>query len=142
MSNTGYKTKGKEALIALLEEHSQTTMSADTIHELLTQQGINLNLTTIYRNLDKLAETHKILKFPASDGHKAYYQIMKRSCCNHLHLQCSHCGKVIHLDCKYMSDFANHISNEHGFDLTFDHSILFGLCSDCKNLLQEEKKKK
>jgi Fur family ferric uptake transcriptional regulator len=143
MKTISYNTKGRQALIDLLEKHADTTLSADEIHQLLEDKGIDLNLTTIYRNLDRLSEESKILKFPATDGHKAYYQIQPCLTCNeHLHLQCSRCGKVIHLDCRFMQQFVKHISEQHGFDLTCDNSILFGLCEACKKELAEESKKK
>ncbi|MGD1821716.1 MAG: Fur family transcriptional regulator [Pleomorphochaeta sp.] len=134
MRSNGYKTKNKEYIIDILENHLDTTLSADEILEYLKVKGKNMNITTIYRNLEKLAKNNIVLKFPSTDGTKNYYQLRKHNYIHedHLHLQCTECGKVIHLDCDTMQKFVEHLQKDHNFDLTCASSILFGLCEDCK----------
>ncbi|MBK5200515.1 MAG: transcriptional repressor [Spirochaetaceae bacterium] len=134
MSN-GYNTKSKNTIIEILKTNKETALCAESILEVFNQKCQKVNITTIYRNLDKLEKEKIINKFPASDSHKALYQIACHDLKNeeHLHLQCSQCGKIIHLDCEYMKKFIQHIKDYHEFDLTCDKSILFGLCQVCKN---------
>jgi Fur family ferric uptake transcriptional regulator len=129
-----YKTKCKDTIMEILNSNKDITLSADDIFKIFQKKCVNVNITTIYRNLDKLEKEGVLNKFPASDSHKALYQIICHDMHNeeHLHMQCSNCGKVIHLDCDYMADFIKHIKDHHQFDLTCDKSILFGLCDDCK----------
>ena len=129
-----YKTKGKETIMKILEDNKNITLSADDILSIFQKKCVKVNITTIYRNLDKLEKEGTLNKFPASDSHKALYQITCHDLNkeDHLHMQCSNCGKVIHLDCDYMSNFIQHLKDHHKFDLTCDKSILFGLCDECK----------
>lgn len=129
-----YKTKCKDNIYKILEEFKDTTLSADEILLKMEENGCKVNKTTIYRNLDRMETDGIVHKFPSSDTTKSLYQltIHNANIEEHLHLQCSSCGKVIHLDCEYMQSFIEHIALEHDFDLTCDKSILFGLCKQCK----------
>lgn len=131
----GYNTKSRNTIIEILNNNKDITLSAESILNIFNTKYQKVNITTIYRNLEKLEKEKIIHKFPASDSHKALYQITNNNLKNeeHLHLQCSKCGKIIHLDCNYMKNFILHIKSNHDFDLTCDKSILFGLCQECKN---------
>lgn len=137
-----YKTKCKETIMEILNENKDITLSVDDIFSIFSNRCIKVNITTIYRNLDRLEKDGIVNKFPASDSHKALYQIIRHDLNNeeHLHMQCSSCGKVIHLDCDYMTDFIQHLKDHHQFDVTCDKSILFGLCDDCKNNINNPSK--
>lgn len=134
MRSKGYNTKNKKYIIEVLSNNIDKTLSAEDILNFLNQQEIKLNITTIYRNLEKLTEKNVVLKFPSSDGSKYYYQLKHHNYKHedHLHLQCTDCGKVIHLDCDFMQEFVEHLKEDHNFDLTCATSILFGLCEECK----------
>jgi Fur family ferric uptake transcriptional regulator len=137
-----YKTKCKETIMEILEDNKNITLSADDILLIFKKRCVKVNITTIYRNLDKLEKEGTLNKFPASDSHKALYQIIRHDLNNeeHLHMQCYDCGKVIHLDCDYMLNFIQHLKDHHQFDLTCDKSILFGLCDECKRKNNESNK--
>ena len=134
MRSNGYKTKNKEYIIEALSNNLDKTLSAEEILDFIKTKGISINITTIYRNLEKLTNKNIILKFPSSDNSKNFYQIKKHNYKHkeHLHLQCTNCGKIIHLDCDFMQEFVDHLKEDHSFDLTCASSILFGLCEDCK----------
>lgn len=134
MRSGGYNTKNKQYIIEALSNNLNTTLSADNIFDYLSKNNKGMNITTIYRNLEKLAKENIILKFPSADGNKTFYQLKRHDLTHedHLHLQCTNCGKVIHLDCDFMQSFVDHVKDDHSFDLTCGNSILFGLCDDCK----------
>ena len=132
-SNT-YKTKNKEYIVDVLKEHEDIILSVEDIHSYLLKKNKNMNITTIYRNLEKLASNNTILKFPSENGLKSQYQLKNHDCAmhDHIHLQCSQCGKIIHLDCNFMTEINEHLNKYHNFDLSTQSSILFGLCEDCR----------
>ncbi len=134
LRSKGYKTKNRQYIIETLSNNIHTTLSADDIFDKLIENNHSMNITTIYRNLEKLSTKNILLKFPSADGNKTFYQL-KRHDFNHeehLHLQCTNCGKVIHLDCDFMQSFVEHVKKDHSFDLTCGNSILFGLCENCR----------
>ena len=138
MRSGGYKTKNRQYIIEALSNNLNTTLSADNIFDYLSKKNRDMNITTIYRNLEKLAKEDVVLKFPSADGNKTFYQLKRHDFTyeDHLHLQCTNCGKVIHLDCDFMQSFVEHVKDDHSFDLTCGNSILFGLCEDCKAKLK------
>ncbi|MEG1621478.1 MAG: transcriptional repressor, partial [Oscillospiraceae bacterium] len=100
----------------------------------LERNDNSVNLTTIYRYLDKLVLQGLISKYTDDTGKKSTYRYVGENsfCHEHLHLQCSTCGKVIHLDCEFMNELMDHITQSHGFDIRCDKSILYGKCKSCK----------
>lgn len=103
------------------------------IQKYLLSKSLNINLTTIYRNLDKLVENDILLKFKNNKDDFAVYQYHEpgANCCEHLHLQCNNCGKVLHLNDDFMSNLQVYFTKECGFYIDCQNSILQGLCKTC-----------
>ena len=116
-----------------LAERFETVTAAD-IDQYLKRNGDAVNITTIYRYLDKLATDGTVMKYVAEAGGKAVYQYVElgQHCEEHLHLKCVKCGCIIHLDCGFMDEIAEHIQKDHGFQLQCKNSILYGICKDCR----------
>lgn len=93
-----------------------------------------MNITTIYRYLDKLAKEGTVMKYVAEKGSQAVYQYveMGHHCEEHLHLKCVSCGCIIHLECAFMDEIAEHVLKDHGFTLQCKNSIIYGLCRECR----------
>lgn len=128
-----YNTKARKHILDYLESKSDTTVSVGDIMEYLKSLGENVNHTTVYRYLNKLNKENKVLKFTEDNGQKAVYQIRKHthSCDGHIHIQCTKCGKLLHLDCDFMEDFKQHLKESHDFTLKCESSLLYGICSEC-----------
>lgn len=130
-----YNTKARRFILEYLESCGDTTVSAADILQYLKGLSVSVNLTTVYRYLNKLTREKRLVKIVDEKGNKAVYQLVghKKSCDEHIHIQCSNCGKLVHLDCGFMDDFKNHILKEHGFKLKCSGSVLYGLCAECRN---------
>lgn len=131
----GYNTKSRKLILEYLESKSYTTVSVADIIEYLKRVGENVNPTTVYRYLNKLSAEKKVLKFSEDEGGKAVYQIIghQHSCHGHIHIQCTKCGKLLHLDCDFMEDFKVHLKENHNFLLKCESSLLYGICSECSD---------
>lgn len=128
-----YQTQQKQLIISCLENSKDTALTAEEISSYLLKNGTSVNLATIYRNLEKLTAEGSVVKFPCEAEAKSCYKINeKHDCHEHLHLKCSNCGKVFHLDCHFMDEFVSHITEEHGFKMNFENTIIYGLCKDCQ----------
>jgi Fur family ferric uptake transcriptional regulator len=130
----GYKTKSREYILEYFKGHKEQIVSAADIHRDLQENGKQINLATIYRNLDKMTEDGVLLKYKTAKDEHAVFQFVgeHEKCHEHLHLQCVKCGKVIHLECCFMKDIVNHLEEHHGFMLECSNSVLYGLCRDCR----------
>ena len=134
MQKQNYNTKAKRFILDCLENNSHTTVAASDILEYLNKNGIFVNLTTVYRCLEKLTNECKVIKLKNSDGRGAVYQLSaaQKTCDEHIHIQCVNCGKLSHLDCGFMDELKKHIKSDHGFEIKCSGSVLYGVCKECK----------
>ena len=133
MANNGYNTAARSRILGFLKENSDRTVNANDILKWLNDQGNEVNITTIYRFLDKLTESGEVMKYIAENGTRAVFQYVgeKQHCEDHLHLQCIRCGAILHLDCDFMDEISEHVKDEHGFLIQCKNSIIYGLCHSC-----------
>lgn len=131
---SGYTTSNRTKILRYLQDNNNKTVTVGDIDNYLKQNSSEVNVTTIYRYLDKLVKDGKLIKYVAEKGSMANFQYVENShkCDEHLHLKCSECGAVIHLECSFMDDIANHISNHHGFNLQCKNSVIYGQCKVCQ----------
>lgn len=114
--------------------NAERRFSAAEIHDAMDAAGMNANLTTVYRNLEKLAEEGLLSKRRTAEDTGEGYQYLppELDCGEHLHLVCRCCGRVIHLNCGFMQEISDHLLAEHGFAIDCRESTLVGLCGDCR----------
>ena len=132
--NRSYNTRARKHILEFLQNNSSTTVSVSDILEYLGSMGISVNFTTVYRYLNKLDLERRVIKITEESG-KAVYQFVghKNSCSEHIHIKCTHCGKLEHIECDFMEHIRTHLYEDHGFTLKCDGSILYGTCAACKN---------
>lgn len=111
------------------------TVSAADIRTHMEELNCPVNATTIYRYLDKLEKDGSVIKYTSAKGSSATYQYVDREhkCEEHLHLKCTNCGAIVHLDCHFMDVIADHIKDDHGFSIQCRNSVIYGLCKDCNH---------
>ncbi len=133
MAGSGYTTASRKKILEYLMQNSDRAVSANKIWMYLRECDSEVNITTIYRYLDKLAKEGTVMKYVAEKGGQAVYQYVElgHHCEEHLHLKCVRCGKIIHLDCAFMDEICMHILSDHGFTLQCRNSILYGVCAQC-----------
>lgn len=129
-----YQTKNRKYILEYLESNHNRAVKVSDIAEYMKTCGIKVNITTIYRYLDKLVLDGVVSKFVSNTGDGATYQltISEHTCHKHLHIQCTNCGKVVHLDCGFMEEISAHFLEHHGFVLDCAGTILHGLCKECQ----------
>lgn len=133
MANSGYATANRKKILDFLKENHNRTLTVADIDAHLKGCDSEVNITTIYRYLDKLEKESTVIKYVAEKGSQATYQYVEQghNCEDHLHLQCVKCGKVIHLECHFMHEILEHVEKEHGFMMQCKNSIVYGTCKDC-----------
>jgi len=135
MRHHEYKTNNRTKIMDYLIANKAKSVSVKDIDAHMKSLDCPVNMTTIYRYLDKLEKDGDVMKYTGERGDKATYQYVERThhCDSHLHLKCVDCGSVIHLDCHFMDEIAGHISKDHGFRLQCKNSVIYGLCQNCQN---------
>lgn len=134
MAKQEYHTGGRARMKAYLMALGNRSASVSDIKAHMDAENCPVNVTTIYRYLDKLEAEGNVIKYAADEQGKATYQYVGREhrCDEHLHLKCVNCGYVEHLDCHFMEEISGHIAKEHGFSLQCKNSVIYGLCRKCR----------
>lgn len=133
-AGSGYATANRKRIMEYLKQNGNRTVTVADISFFLKENGSEVNVTTIYRFLDKLVKEGSVLKYVAEKGSQTVYQYVEQGhkCEEHLHLKCTECGCIIHLECAFMDEIAEHIQMDHGFALQCKNSILYGICENCR----------
>lgn len=129
-----YNTKQKERVTSVLKEANGAHLTAEEIVRALEKQGVSVGKTTVYRQLERLIEQGTVRKFFVEEGVSACFQYVSNDahCHNHYHLKCSVCGKLLHVDCDFLDEVGTHIFAHHGFRISNEKTVLYGVCADCR----------
>ena len=73
MAGSGYATNSRRKILDFLKSNSDRTVTVADIDQYLKRNGDAVNITTIYRYLDKLATDGTVMKYVAEAGGKAVY---------------------------------------------------------------------
>ena len=115
---------------AVLEQLSNTDefVSAQELHQKISQSGKKLGLTTVYRALPEMVEQGMADSLSISDGEMRY-----RICTpeHHHHLICRLCGKTVEFDMPGFEELALQVAKANGFTELSHEIELFGVCKDC-----------
>lgn len=134
-----YSTRQKRELLKFLREHDLENFSVDEIVFRMQDAGAKVGRSTVYRNLESLAEQGSVRKYQNAQGVTQYQHVEDESECDrHFHMMCKSCGTLMHVDCDLMRSLARHISEKHGFALDPRETVLVGLCARCAAKNEEE----
>jgi len=124
----GYRhTKQRKAILEILEK-AEFPIHAEDIYLQLKEKGIDISLSTIYRNLEMLMKEGLVIKSYMLDEDKARYALPDKK----NYLVCEKCGKIVIIDNCPFDKFKEELVEVHGFDIT-GHSVeVYGICPDCQ----------
>lgn len=129
---TNYSTKPREYILKFLSEHKNKRFSCKDMYEHIKNEGYDINLATIYRNVDKLVESGELLKHQSNDSNCATYQYIENTnCLAHFHFECKKCGRMVHLGTIETNNFLKMIQNKLFFTVEPQNTYITGLCNDC-----------
>ena len=122
-----YKTKQRELILNIFTSNESVT--ADEICEKLYPK---VNRSTVYRNLEKLTESGKLIKEVPTNGNKSIYKLNHTLQCNgHLHLICNKCGGVLHLSDETSEKLEKILCDDCGFFVNDQKTMIYGICDNC-----------
>jgi len=110
----------KKQILDLLSEYHLLT--AAQILEKLHAQGLGINKTSVYRNLDAFAAENIVCK--QSFGDDAFVYELQGN--HHDHVCCNSCGKIEEIECQEVKP-----SKIEGYTIDHHHLTLFGTCQSC-----------
>lgn len=121
-------TRQRAEILAAIES-SPVFRTAQELHADLVARGSSVGLTTVYRNLQGLADDGVVDVLLGPRG-----ESMFRKCAtdaHHHHLVCTSCRRSVEVDSSELEDWAEATAEEHGFTILGHVAELFGLCRRC-----------
>ncbi len=129
-----YHTEQKKILLDFLKANSENSYTIEEIVAELSKKGGTVpGKSTVYRLMTKLVEEKRVRRQAGERGRRFVYRIIGDDHCRyHLHLQCTKCGKVLHLDEKLSSTLLQSVNAANDFSVSEEDTVLMGRCADCK----------
>lgn len=125
-----YSTEQRSALLAFLSENPDTVFSARQIEAALSDK--NISRSAVYRNLAELESDGKIRRCSKSGSRETFYQFYDLQLCkNHIHLSCTKCGKIFHMENAVADEIVNDVEATEGFEISKGETTLYGTCKSC-----------
>lgn len=128
MTTATRSTRQRELMRAVLDE-AEAFRSAQQIHHELRSRGASVGLSTVYRNLQTLAEAGEVDTLRNEDGEVLYRRCRPE---HHHHLVCRSCGRVEEIDGPAVERWADQAAREHGFTDVAHTVEVFGCCPACR----------
>jgi len=134
MLQKSYHTKTADIISEFIQTKTEHSFTAAELSEFLKTHGLEVNKTTIYRNLDKLTENGTLVKHKSHVNDGFIYQVDSTdgTCDQHIHFQCTKCGSVFHLSDEKTAEYIKAISETLGLEIDTSSSTLNGLCPKCR----------
>lgn len=130
-----YQTEQKRIILAYMKAHSE---EAFTIEELCRRLKEEPEITavpgksTVYRIMPKLVEEGLVKRFVRGNSRQFLYQMVcGEHCSRHLHMKCSVCGKLYHMEDTESEALFLQVMKKHHFQLDEGKTVLFGHCEGC-----------
>ncbi|WP_058985331.1 Fur family transcriptional regulator [Hugonella massiliensis] len=134
-AGSGYKTRQRSAVVAVLEGADGAHMTAKQVHEELVRRGSSIGAATVYRQLERMVDEGMARRYNLGPGEAACYEYTAGDPCARehcFHCVCTVCGKLYHVECDYLGDIAEHLSQEHGFAVDPQRTVFYGVCKECQ----------
>ena len=127
-----YATKQRKILLDTLKNHSDEMLSASQIIELV--KNTSISRSAVYRNLSLLELSGNIKRITVTGTNKIYYRYCgSDECKEHLHLECSKCGKTFHMDISRTDSLVKNVMQDSKFKVDRASTVLHGICEKCQN---------
>jgi len=132
----GYRlTPQRELVLSAVDELGHAT--PDEVLEKVHEQAAAVNISTVYRTLELLEELGLVRHAHLSDRAPTYHSTRTPQ---HVHLVCRSCGAVLDADVEEFSAMTRALDANHGFEPDLGHLTVFGLCENCRPLVEERAK--
>ena len=128
-------TRSRVALLRCVIAAGGEHLSADALLEQVADSDPPIHRATVYRTLEGLTAAGVLRHVHLDRGLTAYHLAStpraEHHRPDHLHAQCSVCGRVTDLPAHVLGDTATRVRRATGFRLDPSHVALSGVCRDC-----------
>lgn len=129
-----YKTVQRGELIRFLKAHSSEELTVQEIAAMMKEDGSVVKTpgeSTVYRLIKELVESGAVKRIVRGNSRQFVYQITDgEDCAHHLHLKCTVCGKLCHMNEQESREIVGRILENDSFAID-GSAVLLGRCGDC-----------
>lgn len=132
-----YKTVQREELVRFLRTHST---EAFTVQEIAVRMKKDSSVvkapgeSTVYRLIKELVESGAVKRIVRGNSRQFVYQITDgEDCAHHLHLKCTVCGRLCHMNDEESREIIGKILENDSFAIE-SSAVLLGRCGDCRKI--------
>lgn len=129
LGELGYRLTPQRLMVVKAVEEADSHISAEEIYLQIRARYPRMNISTVYRTLELLAELSLVTRTDMGDGRVRYHGIDKG---HHHHLVCQGCGAIIDLDESALSSLKDTLLRDYKFFADLKHLAIFGRCANCR----------
>lgn len=119
-------SKQREEILKVVDKN-RIHPTAEDVYQLVKKDNPKVSLSTVYRNLNLLAEEGKVLRISMPNGSDRYDGDLKM----HHHVVCEKCGKVF--DMKYdIGDIEKVVKKQTNVEVSNYQLTIKGICEGCR----------
>lgn len=130
-----YQTGQKRILLAYMKAHSDQAFTIEELYEGMKEEPAVTAVpgkSTVYRIMPELVEAGLVKRFVKENSRKFLYQMVCGEHCDaHLHMKCSVCGKLYHMEDRESEELFLQVMKKHHFQIDEGKTVLFGQCEGC-----------
>jgi Fur family transcriptional regulator, ferric uptake regulator len=123
----GRATPARRLLLRVLFSEGKHR-SAEELAAEVQAQAPDVNISTIYRNLDELVRLGVVDRTYLGGGPASYHLASAA----HGHIFCEHCGAMTEVPDELFADLADVVAARYGFAIAPHRFAVTGLCADCQ----------
>jgi len=132
LQNQGHRITTARRVLLEIFDASRRPLNAQDINQALTRQGVKVNTSTIYRELQFLQKQGLVNPLQLSTN-QLYYESAQLP--HHHHLVCDSCGSIDPVECHEVESPLRRLEtrvNQTGFTITNHTLEFYGTCAGCR----------
>lgn len=133
LRSRGYRvTPQRERILKVFEDlPAGTHLSAEELHQRLSEEAPPISLATAYRTLKLLANLGVLRELDFAEGHK-HYELNQGHAEPHQHLVCVQCFTPVEFTGADVEDAAHAVAERYGFEVLDIQLKIHGICASCR----------
>lgn len=132
LNNVGLKaTSQRLQVLQTLQAHERRHLSAEEVHQRISEQSGRVGMATVYRVLGQLTDVGIVARhiFDPGSG-KAVYEVHRGT--HHDHIICLQCARVDEFVDDAILERSRGVATAKGYALSQHHLALYGYCAACR----------
>jgi Fur family ferric uptake transcriptional regulator len=123
------KTKHRTEILEILDR-SRQPIPAEQVYLDLKDQGVTVNLSTVYRTLETLADRGLVTKVKVLGDNRALFELNRMV---HKHyLVCLECKKMKAIECCPIEEYEKSLAQQTDFLISGHRLDIYGYCPKCR----------